>query len=200
MVSHSASNVNTRPLPISVGLLSRRSLIGGTIVLVIALLYVLGVPALNGVLKGENDFTVGEPFVVGGTVQITPYEGWALDPSSSELFATFTRAGASLVITGAVELTQSPEDWAENARKGIEADTENTWVIGDPQTFVTDAGDHGVSVTAHNPNTAIESWYLTTDTMSVALVGNSPDSTWTTVSPEMDAMVASIVIVEGAGE
>ena len=189
-------NLNTRPLPISVGLLSRRSLIGGTIVLAVALFYILGVPALNDAVKGENDFTVGEPYVVGGSVQITPFEGWELDPSSNELFSTFTRAGAALVITGAVPLAQTPEEWAENTRKGLEADTENTWVVGDPQTFVTNVGDHGVSITAHSPTTAQEAWFITTDTMSVTLIGTSPDSTWTTVSPEMDAMVASVVILE----
>lgn len=105
-----------------------------------------------------------------------------------------------MVITGAAEPSQTPEEWAAATRAGFDADTANTWIVGDPQTFVTNAGDHGVSITAHNPNDAVESWYITTGTMSVVMSGTSPDSTWTTVSPEMDAMVASVVIVEEVSE
>ena len=143
-------------VPLSVGLLSRRSILGAVVVGAIAAFYIAVVPWVGHIASGEPSFTPGEPYVVAGSVQITPQAGWQLDPTSNELFTTLTKSGASLIITGAVAADRTAEEMAQTAADGLRADQNNTWVIAEPQTFVTDAGDHGVTVVAHTPKTANE--------------------------------------------
>lgn len=186
---------DARPLPVSVGLLGRRSVTGALVVLGVALVYMVGAPVLSSV-AGDSDFSPGQPFVVGGNVEITPAPGWALDPSSSELFSTLTKNGVGMVVVPASPATQAAEQMAQEAVDGWAADTENTWVVGDPQTFVTNVGDHGVSVTAHSTDEVQESWSIVTDTQQVTILATSPDSVWATTSPEMDAMIDSVQVLE----
>lgn len=183
-----------RPLPVSVGLLGRRSVVGAAVVLGVALLFILVLPLINHAVRGPNDFRPGEPYVVGGNVQITPAPGWQLD-STSELFTTLAKSGAVLVITGASPADATAVELLQPTIDGLNGDTTNTWVVGEPQTFVTDAGDHGASVTGHSTDTAQETWVIISGDMSATLVADSPDSVWATVSPELDAMAASVVIL-----
>ena len=187
-------------LPLSVGLLSRRSISGAIVVGVIAVLYIAVLPWIGHIASGEQSFDAGEPYVVAGSVQITPQADWKLDPTSNELFTTLTKSGAALIITGAVADDRSAEEMAQTASEGLRADPENTWVIADPQTFVTDAGDHGVTVVGHTPSTANESWFIVTETQSITILATSPDGVWASVSSEMDAMVRSVVLVDGGAE
>jgi hypothetical protein len=107
-------------LPVSVALLGRRSLLGGAVVLGLALFYILGVPALNGLVPGENPFKVGEPYVLFDGYQITPQDGWELE-NANELFVTLTKAGAGLVFTGPVAADITPEAAVETASEGLKA-------------------------------------------------------------------------------
>lgn len=192
MTTHESESPS-RPIPISVGLLSRRSLVGGILVLGVALLFIFGVPALDHLVRGPNDFRPGEPYVVGGSVQITPVEGWSLE--ESEFFTSFTKSGASFLITPAVPDEQTPEEQAELTRTAYENDTTATWVIGQPQTFVTDAGDHGVRLTAHSAQQASDSWFIASEGQSVTLIGTTPEGLWTSLGPEMDRMARSVVVL-----
>jgi len=193
MSSH--ANPTAQSVPLSVGLLGRRSLLGATVVLGIALMYILALPALNHAIKGEGDFAPGEPHVVGGNLQITPAPGWDLDDSSG-LLTVLSKAGATFVPTPAVDNEQTAEELAQVGIDGLKADTSNTWVIGEPQTFVTDAGDHGVSVTAHTTDQTQMTWVILNGSRSATIISYSPDSAWPTLSPEMNEMAASVVFLD----
>lgn len=183
------------PMPVSVALLDRRSVVGAVVVLGVALFYIVALPFVQHAVVGD-DFAAGEPYVVGGTVAITPAEGWALDESSSELFTVLTSSGASLLVTGAVEADSSAEEMAKSVIEGFEADDTQNWVVGDPQTFRTGAGDHGVSVTAHASDAGTAQWVIVTDSQSVTLAGTAPDSAWHAMVPELERMVESVTFVE----
>lgn len=160
----------------------------------IALTFIIGLPALNHAARGENDFRPGEPYVINEALQIVPADGWQLE--TSEFFTTFKKNGASLIPTPPVEKERTGEEWAQWITETLEGDTTNTWVIGSPQTFVTNVGDHGVSVTAHSPTEVSISYYIYTEDLSVSLAGTSPDSAWASVADDMDAMAASVQIIE----
>lgn len=193
-MSNASPASENRSLPITVGLLSRRSLTGGVVVLAVALFFVLGVPAVNNAVEGENPFEVGEPYVVAGSYQITPAQGWKLD-SESELFTTIRKSGSSLILTGAVDVEgQTPEESIQLTVTAFENDQTDTWVIGEPQTFVTNAGDHGVKLVAHGSESgASESWVVSNGSRSITVIASSPESVWSSVSEDLDLMVSSIV-------
>ncbi len=116
----------------SVGLVTRRSIVGAIIVLSVALTYTLVLPMISGATKGAGAFTPGEPYVVADIMQIAPAVGWALDPTSGELFTTFTKSGAAVLIVPPAPATQPADEAARVAVGGFANDTTTTWVIGDP--------------------------------------------------------------------
>lgn len=181
-----------------VSLLSRRSIIGAVVVLAVALLYALGVPALNSLVKGENPFEPGEQYVVADSYRITPAEGWSLD-LSNDLFATFNKSGAQFIPTIAVEAERTPEETIQLLIDGLYNDPEETWVVGSPQTFVTDAGDHGMEVVALGPDRAQVIWVISNSMMSITAVGDAPAAVWDSVDDDMGAMVRSIAFGSGDG-
>lgn len=176
--------------PISVGLLSRHSLLGGAVVFGVAIFYIVAIPIINGLLKGENPLEVGQPYTMFDSYQITPQEGWEVE--DGEVFVTITKAGSSLVFTGPVPADKTPEEAIETGKQGLEEDASDTWEVGEPTTFVTDAGDHGASVSGHTAETALESWVITDGTSNVTVLSSSPSGVWISVADEMEAMVKSI--------
>ena len=187
-------------VPISVGLLSRHSIVGGIVVGAIALFYILGVPFLNGMVEGDNPFKPGQPYVVADSYQITPQPGWGI-VEENDLFTTIGSSGVSLLLVPAVPADQSLEEAIQISVDGLEADTNNTWVVSEPTTFVTNAGDHGISVVGHSATQVNETWVISNGEVTVTILGTSPDSVWKSTSPEMDAMVTSVAILgEGGGE
>ena len=185
--------------PISIGLLSRHSLLGGAVVLGVALFYLVGVPFINGLVKGENPFEVGQPYEVFDSYEITPQEGWQLE--ANDLFVTLTKAGASLVFTRPAPADQTPEEAIETARQTFQADTSGTWQVGEATAFVTDAGDQGVTISGHAAEKASQTWVTTDGTSNVTVLASSPSSVWASVTDEMEAMVKSIVFLsDGDGK
>lgn len=77
----------------------------------------------------------------------------------------------------------------------LTGDTVNTWIVGSPQTFLTNVEDRGVSVTARSPAGASVSYHVYTDDPSAALSGTSPDRAWASVADNMDTMVESVHII-----
>lgn len=184
------------PVPISVSLLSRRSVTGAIVVLAVALFYTLGVPALNGLVKGENPFEPGEPYVVAGSYRITPAEGWGLN-ISNDLFTAIEKSGAQLVLTIAVEAEQTPDEIIQSTIDALTNDPEQTWVVGSPRDFATDVGDQGLEVVANGSDSARLAWVVSNSGMSITAVGDVPGAVWGSVNDEMEAMVRSIVFETG---
>ena len=180
--------------PISAGLLGRHSLLGGVVVLGVALFYIVAVPVINGLVKGENAFEVGQPYVAFDSYQFTPQEGWELE-SSNDLFVTLSKAGANVIFTGLAPADQTPDEVARAAGAALSQDQSNTWVVGEPVPFVTDAGDDGAMVASHTTNRASEIWVITDGTSNLTVVATSPDAVWSSLSDEIDAMVKSVVFL-----
>lgn len=186
-------------VPISVGLLSRRSLTGGIVVLAVALFFIVVVPWINDLVPGENPFQPGEPYVVADQYQITPQPGWEL-ATENELLTTISKSGANLVLLPAIEADgETLDDAIQVTILGFESDETATWAIGDPQTFVTNAGDHGLKVVAHSHDTASETWVIEHDGWHVNLLAQVPDSVWSSLSEELEAMAASVVFLDEEG-
>lgn len=161
----------------------------------IALFYILAVPYLNTLVKGDNPFEAGQPYVMFDAYQITPQEGWEVEVS--ELFVTLTKSGASMVFPGPLPPDETPEDAMQKAIDGLKADTTTTWVVGDPTTFATTAGDHGVEAVAHSDTQAWQSWIITNGESNIQVLSLSPDSIWGAIKDEMEAMMTSVVYLDG---
>lgn len=187
--------MDSQTKPISVGLLSKTSLTGGLVVLGVALFFIVALPWINQLVPGDNPFRVGEPYVVAGSYQITPEPGWEI-ASENELLTTITKSGASFVLLPPTEADgETLEGQINLTVQALENDASTTWVIGDPQTFVTGAGDHGLQVVAHSHDQASETWVIEHEEWQVTLVAQSPDSVWKSLSAELEAMASSVVFI-----
>ena len=190
--------------PISVGLLSRRSIVGALVVLGVALVYIVVLPMADSAITSDGEsLAVGEAHPVGCDIlltQITPQPGWELDPVFDELYSSFSKSGASLLVVAAFPSTQTAEELMQTSVDAIAADSNTTWTVGDPQTFVTDAGDHGIKVVSHSPREAQENWVFVVDGHATTLLATSPDGVWTSIVDELDAMVRSVRFVPQAAD
>lgn len=184
-------------VPISVGLLSRRSITGAVVVALVALFFIVAVPAMVPVFN-EDVFRPGRPFVTAGGIQITPAAGWSLG-GDDVLFTSFERAGASLVFTPAVEAEGSPEEVAQTGVEGLKM--ADGWVVGEIETYVTAAGDHGVHYVGHDPATVAENWIVDNDAgLRATVILSAPESVWASMQDDLEAMIQSIVIVGLGGD
>lgn len=167
-------------------------------VLALASVFIFGVPALNNAVEGENPFKAGEPYVVVDSYQITPEPGWELE--TNDLFVTLKKSGGSYLLTPAVAADEPLEEAIQPSIDGLANDPSNTWAIGEPVTFVTNAGDHGIKVVSHSATQASETWIISNGESSITIAGFTPESAWTVLSPEMEAMAASIAFLNEGGE
>lgn len=178
----------------SVGLLGMQSLIGAAVVLGVALFYIVAVPVINGLVKGQNPFEVGQPYIAFDSYQFTPQEGWDL-VSSNDLFVTLGKEGSNVVFTELVSADQTPEEAILTAIDALAQDQANSWVIGGPTAFVTNDGDHGVSATSHSTTQATQIWVITDGTSNLTVFASSPESVWVSLNDEIVTMVQSIVFL-----
>lgn len=184
-----ASRASRRP-PISVSLLSRSSLLGGAVVLGVALTYIIGVPAINDIYDGDNAFQPSNQYVIGDGYHITPEPGWDLE-DADEPFVTVTKSGARMVFTPAVTATKSPGEAIGFTIAALESDSNNAWQVGQPQAFVTDDGATGIVFEAHSSQGAEATWVITDGSQSITMAATSPDDVWGSLAPEMEAMAQS---------
>ena len=69
------------------------------------------------------------------------------------------------------------------------------WVVGEPRTFVTDAGVHGATLIAHSVNQAQQNWSIADDEFSATMVVTTPDNEWSGFTDEVDAVARSLRIL-----
>lgn len=174
-------------------LLDSRSLWGGVWVLVIALFFAAGLPILAEVAR-QAGLDPGEPYRVGDAT-ILPVEGWSLSENSTDFFTVLERSGASMTLIAPAESDSTPRQAIDDTIIALENDTTATWAIEEPVAFTTDAGAPGVSVVARSTNAVSASWVVDVgDGFQMTIVGQSPDNVWADVGPDMEAMVASVVL------
>ncbi|WP_296665434.1 hypothetical protein [Demequina sp.] len=162
----------------------------------ILLAFTVLLPMLGNNSSGPK-LEAGAPFNVQDTMTFVPADGWALTSEDGSLFTIFSKGGASLIVLPAVDSTDTLEASAQTAIDGLAADPATTWVLGDPQEFTTDAGVPGIVVVGHSENDFSAFYVISNGTRSVTLDATGPDSTFSTISGELDQMAASVVILEG---
>ncbi len=192
MFSQAGATSAPPKVPISVGLLSRRSITGAIVVGLVALFFIVAVPALVPVFN-EDAFRPGRPFVTAGGIQITPAAGWSLG-GDDVLFTSLERAGASLVFTPAVDAEGTAEEYAQKGIEGLKM--ADGWVVGEIETYVTTAGDHGVHYVGHDPATVAENWIIDNDAgLRATVILSAPESVWASMQDDVEAMMQSLVIL-----
>lgn len=174
-------------------LLDSRSLWGAVWVLVVALFFAAGLPILADVAR-QSGLDAGQPYRIGDAT-ILPVEGWSLSENSNEFFTVLEKSGASMTLIAPVESEMDAAMAIGNTVTALENDATTSWVIEDPATFTTDAGDPGQSVIARSPTDVSSSWVVDFDGgVQMSMIGQSPDNVWTEVGPEMEAMARSVVL------
>ena len=194
---HPTPSTPSVDVPLSVGLLSRNSLMGGAVVLLGALFFLIGLPWLATVLDA-NPFEAGQPYTVAESYQITPAPGWSIN-SESELFTTIGKSNAQLILTPAVDSEQTPQESIDLTITALENDATSSWVISEPQTFVTNNGDHGLKLIAHSETLASETWVITSGDQQITIIAQVPDAIWPNLTEELEEMVATVSPLQ-AGE
>lgn len=177
-----------------VALLSKRSLLGAAALSIGAIFYLVGLPLANNLVEGDHPFKAGQPYVVGDAYQVTPEPGWDL-VQENEFITSISKSGATLILWPALPADEPVEDSINLTITALESDSKETWVVGTPQTFVTNAGDHGLRLVSHSETEVEEDWAITNGSLNIDLTATSPDSVWDSISADLDAMVASLVIL-----
>jgi len=185
----------TRPIPLSVALLNRRSVGGAIVVALAALFFILVLPSIDAAVK-ERDLTVGERVAVGEYVSVTPGPGWALKPESGDSFTTLTNSGAQLVVMPASPATNDTAAQIAAVAKDLADDPDTSWVVAPPTTFVTSTGDAGAMVTAQSKAAATQVWIVGGDDWQTTIVLTSPIAVWDTIASSANAMAESVTFRE----
>lgn len=166
---------------------------GAVIVAAIAVFYALILPFVSDTVAGGTKLEPGVPFPVSAGLEMVPQPGWELE-SKSEILTTLSRDGASLVV-----LPPAPGEDLEKAIEttvdGFENDPRNDWQVGRPEPFTTSAGDQGRTVVAYGTTEVQQTWLISHGGSTASIFGSSPDSGWSSLSPDMDEMVASVVFM-----
>lgn len=197
----SADAVSTEPVtpptpratkvPLSVALLNRRSLGGAAVVLLSALFFILVIPALDDLIE-HTELEVGTPLAVGENLLMTPAQGWALSPDSTQAQTILTNSGTQIVVTPAQPLSQPVADQIQDASDALANDPDKSWVVTEPTTFTTLAGDPGATVTAQSKETSTQSWIVTHDGSQATVVLVAPVAVWDAVSEGATDIVESL--------
>lgn len=164
---------------------------GALLVLALSLGLILGLPALATTMHGGG-YPADEPFEAAPGLQVTVAEGWEYDDSSG-IFYTFTRAGATLVLVPAVGSDQSVEEALQVSTDALE---QSSYLVTDPQTFTTDAGDSGMVVSGHSDTEASATWIIEHDGGQATFLLTGPDSTFSETYEAADALVQTAVVLE----
>ena len=164
---------------------------GALLVMVLALLLIVGLPQLASLVHGGG-YPVGEPFEAAPGLQVTVEEGWEYDDSSG-LFYTFSRGGASLILVPAVAADGSLDDAIQPSISGLEG---ANYVVTEPQSFTTAAGDAGIVVSGHTDADAQASWIIEHDGGRATFFLSGPQASFPEVYDAADAIVQSAVILE----
>jgi hypothetical protein len=155
-----------------------------------------GLPRLaDSTAPTDTAVAAGERVEAGG-VAVTAAEGWALAGGSPLLILNKGDAKFFVLLSG--PSTQSPEDALAEAETGYTADTSVHATIGEVQSFTTESGLEGASVTIVQPD-LVTVLYAFSDGTSLAS-GNAAavPATWSDVKDEVDDMAATVGFVPEA--
>jgi hypothetical protein len=161
------------------------------VVLLSALFFILVIPALDDLIE-HTELEVGTPLAVGENLLMTPAQGWALSPDSTQAQTILTNSGTQIVVTPAQPLSQPVADQIQDASDALANDPDKSWVVTEPTTFTTLAGDPGATVTAQSKETSTQSWIVTHDGSQATVVLVAPVAVWDAVSEGATDIVESL--------
>ena len=180
------------PLESPVLRLSKQQQTWGAVgVLAIALLFAFVLPPISQALEGDSGFTAGEAFPIDDGTSIVPANGWSL-ADTGQLLTTVSNGPATMAMIPAAPITQEPEAIIDSTIAGLENDPERQWVIGDPETYTTDAGYDVVAIEAHSSDTARRLWVIDNGEVTATFVGGAPEDLWVNYEQSMEDMAMSV--------
>ncbi len=184
----------TGRIPLSIRLVGRSGVPGAIVVGLIALVYLVGIPALDAALRGPTVDAARVTFANG--ISVVPPEGWAYD-ADSETFQVFTQAGATIIVAPPLTATGTLEEAVEPTQEQLASDSEGQWVVSDPQYFTTRAGDPAVLLAAQNATDAQLLWIIEHDGRHVRVTMNAPSASLESAFSSAQALVESMRIPSG---
>jgi hypothetical protein len=143
----------------------------------------------------DTAVAAGERVEAGG-VGVTAAEGWALAGGSPLLILNKGDAKFYVLISG--PSTQSPEDAVAEAEAGYTSDTSVDATIGEVQSFTTDSGLDGASVTIVQPDLVTELYAFSDGETLASGNASAVPGTWSQVKDEVDEMAATVGFVPEA--
>jgi hypothetical protein len=179
--------------PLSLRIIGRSSLLGAAVVLAVAAVYAVLLPAVGNVVAARDPAV--EAVAVGDALVVTDADGWHAAEGDTGA-TTLTADGATLTIGRAVpaETTLGAsvgtvvDDWIRD----LPRDT----VITKPRELTTSAGYDAVTAVAHSPTEVLQVWFVT-DGVDVARVDlSAPPTVWDVASASAEGVVDSLRFVE----
>lgn len=172
----------------------RNQIAGAVLIVAVCAVWALVIPLINRSVEGTNPFEEGRPYDLGGAT-IVPGEGWQLPAGSGELLTTFSKGGASLILTGVVPAGSTIEASLQPAIDGLKADQATTWQVSPIEPFTTDGGASGGRVVGVSADNAAVTYVVNDGTNSITMLVSADAASWKSLESEIDAMVHSIVLV-----
>lgn len=181
--------------PLSTRLIGRGSLAGAVVILAVALLYVVVLPAIAGTMSAP-----AEPRVIplGGGATVTAAEGdWEVSGTEGGV-TTLTHAGATLVIGAPEESDRLPAEDIEELIDVWLAEASAAAVATAPRAFETDAGDRAATVVLTDATVTLQAWVVSDGSLAVPFAMTAPSNTWEAASTSAQLLVRSLEFAEEA--
>ncbi|WP_062313170.1 hypothetical protein [Demequina rhizosphaerae] len=180
-----------QPQPLSVRLIGRGSLAGAVIVVAVALLYAVLLPAVADVMSAPPP---PQTIEIGAGATVTTSSDWSVSASHPGI-TTLTQGGATLAITTphasdlhpAQAIATVTEQWVAQA----EADGQGI-VAPQPRAFTTTAGDDAATVTLQEPLQTRQAWAVSDGTQQVIILLTAPPAAWESTNASAQSLVRSL--------
>ncbi|WP_062519499.1 hypothetical protein [Demequina silvatica] len=177
--------------PLSVRLIGRGSLAGALVILAVALVYAVALPAVAREMSAPAPPRVVD---IGAGATVTTSEDWSVSASHPGI-TTLTQAGATLSIT-------APHASALHPAQAIETVTDQ-WVAQaqeqgqgivapQPRAFTTDAGDDAATVTLQEPLQTRQAWVVSNGAEQVLVLLTAPPAAWESTNASAQSIVRSL--------
>ena len=176
-------------------LFETRSLVGAIVVLAVLGFFGFGLEAIDGALHQQAALVAGAPRAVSPSLSFTPAAGWEIvADETDEGILTAQKNGVTVKISaGAIPAGQKLEDFAAVFHDS-DAQGDQYTKVDDPEPFTTTSGTQGVTWEAHGSTQASAHWFAADGTDLAQLEAFGPDSSWSAIEPDLEAMAASMTL------
>ncbi|WP_062467302.1 hypothetical protein [Demequina maris] len=181
--------------PLSVRLIGRGSLAGAIVIVAVAMIYAVVLPAVADVLSAPPPPQVID---IGAGATVTTSADWSVSVSHPGV-TTLTQDGATLAITTphasdlhpAQSIATVTEQWVAQAQEdgqGI--------VAPQPRAFTTTAGDDAATVTLQEPLQTRQAWAVSDGSQQVLILLTAPPAAWESTNASAQSLVRSLRFAE----